>query len=802
MKHYIISGMSCAACAARIEKAVAALDGVESCAVSLLTNEMGVEGEVSEEAVISAVERAGYGAALKGTGPSETGGPAGEEENDPLADRQTPLLKRRFFLSLGFLAALMLVSKFEFGFQGAVQALLALTVMYINRAFFVNGFKGLFHGAANMDTLVALGSGAAFVFSLVMLIRGNREQFYFDSSAMILTLITVGKMLEARSKGKTTDALRSLMKIVPKTAKVIRNGREIELPVEEVNPGDVFAVYAGGRIPVDGVVVDGNAAVDESALTGESLPVDKSGGDSVSTGTVNVSGYIRCRATAVGEDTSLAGIIRLVTDASATKAPISRIADKVAGVFVPVVIAIAAVTAAVWIILGSGAGFALARGVSVLVISCPCALGLATPVAIMVASGKGAKNGILFKTASAIEEIGRVSIVVLDKTGTITAGKPKVTDVIPAEGIESSELLKKAYALESLSDHPLAGAVSGYCEELFNGEKPERIDSFEVLPGNGLCGISEEKTVIAGSMEFVSGRVPVSALYMEKAKSLAEKGKTPLLFAADDCLLGMIAVADVLKSDSSDAISELKSMGLRVIMLTGDNERTARAIGSAAGIDEVIAGVLPSGKAEAVATLCREGKVAMVGDGINDAPALSSADVGIAVGAGTDVAMDAAEVVLVKSSLLDVAAAVKIGRAALKNIRQNLFWAFFYNSVAIPVAAGVFSKAGIMLNPMIAAACMSLSSICVVSNALRLNLIKLYNTKEKKIMTRTMTVEGMMCQHCEARVKKALEALPGVESASPDHVSGKVEIVCDDTVSAEMLTAVVSAQDYAVTGIE
>lgn len=798
MKRYSITGMSCAACAARIEKAVAAIDGVDSCAVSLLTNEMGVEGDVPEETVISAVERAGYGAAVKGAAVKASA----DAEEDPLADRQTPLLRRRLIVSLGFLAVLMIVCRLEFTLQGAVQMLLALTVMYINRAFFENGVRGLVRGAANMDTLVALGSGAAFVFSVVMLAVGNKEQLYFDSSAMILTLITVGKMLEARSKGKTTDALRSLMKIAPKTAKVIRDGREIELAVEDVNVGDIFAVYAGGSIPVDGTVIEGGAAVDESALTGESIPVDKSAGDSVSAGTINIGGYIRCQAKAVGEDTSLAGIIRLVTDASATKAPIARVADKVAGVFVPAVMAIAAVTAAAWLIAGKGAGFALARGVSVLVISCPCALGLATPVSIMAASGKGAKNGVLFKTASAIEETGRVSIIALDKTGTITVGRPKVTETVPAEGVSGTELLRAAYALESRSDHPLAGAVSGYCAEVIGGEKAREIESFRVLPGNGLAGIREGKEVLAGSVGFVSEKVPVPDTLKDKAAALAEKGRTPLLFAENGRLLGIIAVADVLKPDSPDAISELKSMGLRVIMLTGDNERTARAIAASAGIDEVIAGVLPDGKAKAVAALRAEGKVAMVGDGINDAPALSSADVGIAIGAGTDVAVDAAEVVLIKNSLLDAAAAVKIGRAALRNIRQNLFWAFLYNSVGIPVAAGVFSKAGIMLNPMIAAACMSLSSFCVVSNALRLNLIKLYDKKERTIMTRIMTVEGMMCPHCEARVKKALEALPGVESALPDHVTGKVEVICADTVSDEVLTAAVTAQDYAVKGIE
>lgn len=813
MQRYDIRGMSCAACAARIEKAVSAVDGVDSCAVSLLTNEMGIEGTASSEAVISAVVSAGYGASLKN---SESGISSdihdilpSEDSEEPLSDRETPQLVRRLTLSLAFLILLMYISMGHMMLglplpeclssptaMGFSEMVLALIVMLINRKFFISGFRGLFHGAPNMDTLVALGSLAGFVFSLYSMSKGNTAEYYFESSAMILTLITVGKMLEARSKGRTTDALRSLMKIAPRTAVVIgSDGSEKTIPAGEVREGDIFAVYAGSNIPVDGVITEGSAAVDESALTGESIPIDKAAGDRVSAATINRSGYFRARATAVGEDTALSQIIRLVSDAAATKAPIAKAADKVSAVFVPAVMTIALITAVVWLILGEGTGFALSRGISVLVISCPCALGLATPVAIMVASGKAAKNGILFKSAASLEETGRVDTVVLDKTGTITEGTPHVTDIIPAPGTDSDELLTLAAALEMKSSHPLAKAVSDHA--LKKGITVPDAGDIEVLPGNGLKGIVDGDELLAGSLRFISDETGIEP--PSGYEALANEGKTPMLFARNGRFLGMIAVADITKRDSAEAISQLKSMKIRVIMLTGDNERTAAAVGRSVGVDEVIAGVLPDEKETVIRTLKENGKVAMIGDGINDAPALTRADVGIAIGTGTDVAVDAADVVLIKGSLSDAAAAVALSRAALKVIHQNLFWAFFYNAIGIPVAAGVFIRAGITLSPMIAAACMSLSSFCVVSNALRLNAVKIY--KENKTMTRTLTVDGMMCPHCEARVKKALEAVPGVVSAEASFEKGTAVVMCEESVSDAALKEAVTAQDYAVTDI-
>ena len=839
MKQYTVTGMSCAACQARVEKAVSAVPGVESCAVSLLTNSMGVEGSADEHSVIAAVEAAGYGASPKGAAESA---PAAEE--DALRDRDTPVLRRRLLASLGFLIVLMYISMGHgmWGWplpaffdgnhvaMGLAELLLAVIVMVINQKFFVSGFRGLLHRAPNMDTLVALGSGASFVYSTYALFRmtgaqlaGGSEaampwmhELYFESAAMILTLITVGKMLEARSKGKTTDALRGLMKLAPKTATLVIDGAEKTVPIETVKRGDVFVVRPGENIPTDGLILEGSSAVDESALTGESIPVDKGPGDTVSAATVNQAGFIRCEATRVGEDTTLSQIIRMVSDAAATKAPIAKVADRVSGVFVPVVITIALVTALVWLLLGRGVGFALARGISVLVISCPCALGLATPVAIMVGSGVGAKQGILFKTAAALEETGRVDTVILDKTGTITAGTPKVTDLIPAEGTDATALLTLAAALEAKSEHPLAAAVMEYAQE--KSIAPEEVKDFTALPGNGLAAMLGGKELLGGSGSFLKTRVLIPAALEAESETLAEQGKTPLFFAHDGRLLGIIAVADVLKPDSAQAIRELKNLGLNVVMLTGDNARTARAIGREAGVDEVIAGVLPDGKESAVRRIRESGKAAMVGDGINDAPALTRADVGIAIGAGADIAVDAADVVLMHGSLLDVAAAIRLSRATLRNIHENLFWAFFYNAVCIPVAAGALVRFGLTLSPMLGAAAMSLSSFCVVTNALRLNLTKPRDAsrdrprrgrnskpaeiskpdKEEENMTTTLKIEGMMCPHCEARVKKALEALDGVESAVVSHEAGTA--VVTGAADFETMKAAVEAQDYKVLG--
>jgi len=839
MKQYNVTGMSCAACSARVEKAVSAVPGVEACSVSLLTNSMGVEGSADDQSIIAAVEAAGYGASPKG---AEKSAPSAEE--DALRDRETPILKRRLLASLGFLLVLMYISmghmmwgwplpRFLEGnhvAMGLAQMLLAIAVMVINQKFFISGFRGLMHRAPNMDTLVALGSGASFVYSTYALFRMTEAQvtggsdaamvwmheFYFESAAMILTLITVGKMLEARSKGKTTDALKGLMKIAPKTATIVVDGKEKTVPIETVKKGDVFVVRPGENIPVDGVVKEGSSAVDESALTGESIPVDKAPGDTVSAATVNQVGFIRCEATRVGEDTTLSQIIRMVSDAAATKAPIAKIADKVSGVFVPVVIGIAAVTTLVWLLLGRGIGFALARGISVLVISCPCALGLATPVAIMVGNGVGAKQGILFKTAAALEETGRVVTVVLDKTGTITEGRPKVTDLIPAEGTDEAALLKAAAALETKSEHPLAAAVMDYAAD--KSITPAEVKDFTALPGNGLTARLDGRELVGGSGSFMKKRVKISQALLEKSETLAEQGKTPLFFAYDGKLLGIIAVADVIKPDSAQAIRELKNLGMKVVMLTGDNERTANAIGREAGVDTVIAGVLPDGKESVIREVGAFGKVAMVGDGINDAPALTRADIGIAIGAGADIAVDAADVVLMHGSLLDVPAAIRLSRATLRNIHENLFWAFFYNAVCIPVAAGAFVWAGLTLNPMWGAAAMSLSSFCVVTNALRLNLfdphdasrdrparkqssreIKIENIKQEETnMTTTLKIEGMMCPHCEARVKKALEALDGVESAVVSHEAGTA--VVTGSADFETMKAAVEAQDYHVIG--
>lgn len=802
MKQFDVTGMSCAACSARVEKAVKEVPGVTECTVSLLTNSLSVNGSADEGAIIAAVERAGYGASAKGANKA-----AQEEE---LKDKSTPQLKRRLIWSVGFLMILMYFSmghmmwgwplpKFYNGnhvAMGLTQLLLTVIIMVINQRFFISGFKGFIHRAPNMDTLVSLGAAAAFVYSTYALfamtdaqVKGNEElvmhymmEFYFESAAMILTLITVGKTLEARSKGKTTDALRSLIRLAPQTAMLIKDGKEVMVPIEQVQKGDIFAVRPGENIPVDGVVEEGSSAVNEAALTGESIPVDKNVGDSVSAATSNISGYIRCRATRVGEDTTLSQIIAMVSDAAATKAPIAKVADKVSGVFVPVVMAIAAVTTAVWLLLGREVGFALARGISVLVISCPCALGLATPVAIMVGNGVGAKNGILFKTAASLEETGRVQVVALDKTGTITKGEPRVTDILPGPGVAEDQLLGLAAALEAKSEHPLARAVMTKAEE--DGINVADVADFHILPGNGLkCTIGDKK-LFGGSMSFISGLVSVPEDMMRQAERLADEGKTPLMFGLGDKLLGIIAVADVIKEDSTEAVKELRNMGIRVVMLTGDNKKTAEAIGRQAGVDEVIAGVLPDGKEAVIRGLMKQGKVAMVGDGINDAPALTRADTGIAIGAGTDVAIDAADVVLMKSSIMDVAGAIRLSRATLRNIHENLFWAFFYNTIGIPVAAGALIPLGITLNPMLGAAAMSLSSFCVVTNALRLNLVNIrdarhdHKTKpvkavhgpaEKEGHTVTLKIRGMMCGHCEAAVRKALEAIPGVASAAADH---------------------------------
>ena len=837
MEQYTVTGMSCAACSARVEKAVSAVPGVTSCSVSLLTNSMGVEGTASAEAVVSAVQAAGYGASLKGASCV----PTAAAQEDALADRETPALKRRLIASLGFLLALMYVSMghMMWGWplpacladnhvaMGLLQMLLTIAVMVINQKFFINGFRSLLHGAPNMDTLVALGAAASFGYSTYALfamtgaqVRGDAaavmrymHEFYFESAAMILALITVGKMLEARSKGKTTDALRSLMKLAPQTATLVRGGQEITVPIAQVRRGDVFVVRPGESIPVDGVVLEGESAVNESALTGESIPVDKAVGDSVSAATTNQSGFLRCEATRVGEDTTLSQIIKMVSDAAATKAPIAKVADRVSGVFVPTVIALAILTTAVWLLCGQSIGFALARGISVLVISCPCALGLATPVAIMVGNGLGAKNGILFKTAVSLEETGKTEIVALDKTGTITQGEPRVTDVLPAEGMTQGALLSLAAALEQRSEHPLARAVMMRAEE--DGLTAAPVGDFRALPGNGLTATLSGETLLGGSLSFVSSQVDVPRSIRQKAEALAEEGKTPLLFAQAGRLAGVIAVADVIKADSPAAIAALRNMGIRVVMLTGDNEKTARAIGRLAGVDEVIAGVLPEGKESVIRRLQAQGKVAMVGDGINDAPALTRADIGIAIGAGTDVAIDAADVVLMKSRLSDVPAAIRLSRATLRNIHENLFWAFFYNVIGIPLAAGVWIPLfGWTLNPMFGAAAMSLSSFCVVSNALRLNLFKLHDAgKDKKInrhskhkeettMVKTMKIEGMMCGHCEAAVKKALEAIDGVASAEVSHTAGTAVVTLSKPVENAVLRKAVEDKDYTVTDIE
>ena len=890
MKQYTVTGMSCAACSSRVEKAVSKVPGVTACSVSLLTNSMGVEGDVPPETVIHAVEDAGYGASLKGQGTAAQAQSASEAE-DALKDRETPVLKHRLIASLGFLAVLMYMSMghMMWGWplphfmdgnhvaMGLLQLLLAGIIMVINQKFFISGFKGLLHRAPNMDTLVALGSGASFIYSTYALfamtdaqLKGNdtavmsyMHEFYFESAAMILALITVGKMLEARSKGKTTDALKGLMKLAPKTAVIIRDGVETKVPIEEVKKGDVFVVRPGENIPVDGVVLEGASAVNEAALTGESIPVDKAQGDPVSAATVNQSGYLRCEAIRVGEDTSLSQIIRMVSDAAATKAPIAKIADRVSGVFVPAVITIAVVTTIIWLLAGQTFGFALARGISVLVISCPCALGLATPVAIMVGNGMGAKNGILFKTAVSLEETGKMDIVALDKTGTITSGEPRVTDVIPSGGVTEKELVSLALSLEKKSEHPLAKAVLLYAKEQ-QIDAPEAAD-FQALPGNGLSGTLDGASLAGGSFSYISGHTTVSAQEQASFERLASEGKTPLCFMKNGRLAGMIAVADVIKEDSPQAVKELQNMGIRVVMLTGDNERTARAIGAQAGVDEVIAGVLPDGKESVIRSLKEQGKVAMVGDGINDAPALTRADIGIAIGAGTDIAIDAADVVLMKSRLSDVPAAIRLSRATLRNIHENLFWAFFYNVVGIPLAAGLWYPIfGWKLNPMFGAAAMSLSSFCVVTNALRLNLFKMHDaskdhpmrkraekaankggekaenagavrmgaedtrsigqtangneTVSKEMqksenqknhinmegitMTKTMNIEGMMCGHCEARVKKALEALAGVESAEVSHEKGTAVVSMSADVADDTLKEAVETQDYKVNSIQ
>ena len=825
MEQYNVTGMSCAACSARVEKAVSKVDGVTSCSVNLLMNSMGVEGTASPESIIAAVEAAGYGASLKNV---QSAAKAAQKEE--VKDKETPKMKKRLAASVVFLAVLMyfsmghmvglsLPSYFvgDHAAVGLVELLLTVAIMVINQRFFISGFKGLINRAPNMDTLVALGSTAAFAYSVYALFGAIKAQtagdmqtamsymheYYFESAAMILTLITVGKMLESRSKGKTTDALKGLMELAPKTANIIKDGKEQSVPVERVQKGDIFVVRPGESIPVDGTVIEGTSAVDESALTGESLPVDKQEGSFVSAGTVNRSGFIRCEASRVGEDTTLSQIIKMVADAAATKAPIAKIADKVSAVFVPSVITIAVVTIIGWLIAGRDFGFALARGISVLVISCPCALGLATPVAITVGSGVGARNGILFKTAVSLEEAGKAKTVVLDKTGTVTSGKPVVTDILPAESTSGKELLEYAYSLETKSEHPLAGAVNLKAEE--SGSTAREVTDFEALPGNGLVARLDGKELVGGNLGFISERAQVSAQKREAAESLAEQGKTPLFFAYDGKLLGTVAVADTIKEDGAAAIAELHKMGLEVIMLTGDNQRTADAVGKAAGVDRVIAGVMPDGKEKVVRELSEQGKTIMVGDGINDAPALTRADTGIAIGAGTDIAIDAADIVLVKSRLGDVPAAIKLSRATLRNIKENLFWAFIYNVIGIPVAAGVFIKLfGWQLNPMFAAAAMSLSSFCVVTNALRLNFFKTgakpekKTKEEKKTMEKTLKIEGMMCGHCEATVKKALEELPQVTSAEVSHESGTAKVTLNADISDDALKAVVEAKGYTV----
>ncbi len=846
MKQYTVTGMSCAACSSRVEKAVSKVDGVTSCSVSLLTNSMGVDGSASDRAVIEAVEAAGYGAAVKGRGNDQKGAAAGslesmESAKDALIDRETPKLRKRLIASVIFLIVLMYFSmghmmwdwplpSFFVGnhvAMGLLQLLLTIAVMIINQKFFVSGFKGLIHGAPNMDTLVALGSAASFVYSVYVLfamtdaqVKGDMDavmsymhEFYFESAAMILTLITVGKMLESHSKGKTTDALKSLMKLAPKTATLIRDEKEVVVSIDDVKSGDIFVVRPGENVPVDGIVLDGNSAVNESALTGESIPVDKAAGDKVSAATLNQSGFIRCRATRVGEDTTLSQIIQMVSDAAATKAPIAKIADKVSGVFVPAVITIAVVTVIGWLLAGETAGFALARGISVLVISCPCALGLATPVAIMVGNGKGAKSGILFKTAASLEAAGRTQIIAIDKTGTITSGEPVVTDIIPADpSVSDNELLKFAAAVEEKSEHPLARAIIRKAKE--EKIEPEEVTDFSAVVGNGLKGVLRGNEIAAGNLKFIEKTAEISDDIRKIADELSKEGKTPLFFAESGSLLGIIAVADTIKEDSAQAVKQLRNMGIKVVMLTGDNEQTAKAIGKQAGVDEVIAGVLPDGKESVIRNLKRHGKTAMVGDGINDAPALTRADTGIAIGAGTDVAIDAADVVLVKSRLIDVPAAIRLSRATLTNIHENLFWAFFYNVIGIPLAAGLwYPLLGWKLNPMFGAAAMSLSSFCVVTNALRLNLCKVYDSKrdkkikqikesEEKNMTKTLNIEGMMCGHCEARVKKALEALDAVDEAVVSHTDGTAVVTLNAEVSDDLLKETVEAQDYKVTSIK
>ena len=858
MEQYNVTGMSCAACSARVEKAVKKVPGVTSCSVSLLTNSMGVEGAASPAAIISAVQEAGYGASPKSDATHKASDT--NADLDALADHETPKLKRRLIASLGFLLVLMYFSMghMMWGWplphwfdgnhiaMGLVQLILAGIVMVINQKFFISGFKGLIHGAPNMDTLVALGSMASYVWSTYALfamtdaqLHGNDAlvmhymmEFYFESAAMILTLITVGKMLEARSKGKTTDALKSLMKLAPKTATLVRDGSEVTVSIADVQKGDIFVVRPGENIPVDGLVLEGVSAVNESALTGESIPVDKAAGDRVSAATTNQSGFLRCEATRVGEDTTLSQIIKMVSDAAATKAPIAKIADTVSGYFVPAVISIAVLTTIVWLLLGRELGYALARGISVLVISCPCALGLATPVAIMVGNGLGAKNGILFKTAASLEATGRTQIVALDKTGTITEGAPRVTDLLPAEGVSETELLTLAAALESRSEHPLAKAVLADSEA--KAITPPTVTDFAALPGNGLAAKLDGVDIFGGSTSFIQSKLSLPAALAQQAERLAAEGKTPLFFGGAGRLLGVIAVADTIKADSPEAIRQLQNMGIRVVMLTGDNQRTADAIGRQAGVDEVIAGVLPDGKEAVIRQLQASGKVAMVGDGINDAPALTRADTGIAIGAGTDVAIDAADVVLMNSRLSDVPAAIRLSRAALRNIHENLFWAFIYNIIGIPLAAGLFIPFGLTLNPMFGAAAMSLSSFCVVSNALRLNLFDLHSTKhdhkkaspaavsaqsaaenntpsdteapdgkmEDDPMKKTLNVEGMMCCHCEARVKKALEAIPGVSEAVASHTDGTAVVTLTEDVADDVLKNAVEAQDYKVTGIQ
>ncbi len=838
MKQYNVTGMSCAACSARVEKAVTKLEGVSACSVSLLTNSMGVEGDVAPETVIRAVEEAGYGASLKGKEKKQSV----SEQEESLKDRETPVLKKRLFSSIIFLIILMYISMGHMMWNwplpaffmdnhvamGLLQLLLTVIIMVINQRFFISGFKSLFHKAPNMDTLVALGASAAFVYSTYALfamtdaqVKGDMDavmhymhEFYFESAAMILTLITVGKMLEAHAKGKTTDALKGLMQLAPKTAVILKDGKEQEVSIEQVKKGDLFVVRPGENIPVDGVIVEGSSAINESALTGESIPVDKEKGDDIFAATINQSGFLTCEATKVGEDTTLSKIIQMVSDAAATKAPIAKVADKVSGVFVPVVILLALLTIAVWLLAGESVGFSLARGISVLVISCPCALGLATPVAIMVGNGVGAKNGILFKTAESIEQTGKMDMIALDKTGTITKGEPTVTDVIPGEGITEEALVEYAASLESKSEHPLASAIIQYAGE--QNIQMDEVTEFTALPGNGLTAKQKGEQLFGGNQIWIQKQVTIADTILQKAEMLAKEGKTPLFFAKEKTFLGIIAVADVIKEDSARAVKQLQDMGLRVVMLTGDNENTAKAIGRQAGVDQVIADVLPEGKEQVVRQLQKQGKVAMVGDGINDAPALTRADMGIAIGAGTDIAIDAADVVLMKSRLLDVPAAIRLSRATLKNIHENLFWAFFYNVIGIPLAAGIWIPIfGWKLNPMFGAAAMSLSSFCVVTNALRLNLCRLYDTKkdrkrkqrkqkqqEDAIMTKTMKIEGMMCGHCEARVKKALEALPQVTEAEVSHKKGTAVVTLAEEISDAELTKAVEEQDYTVTSVQ